>query len=62
MRMFQYHLLGNFFLLKASLTGSVDYKSYYIKLHVCVIVSPSVPILRPLHVTDGKPGLTLYTM
>ena len=29
---------------------------------VCVIVSPFVPILRPLHVTDGKPGLTLYTM
>ena len=35
----------------------------YIKLHVCVsvylIVSPSVPILRSLHVTNGKPGLTL---
>ena len=23
-----------------------------------MIVSPSVPILRPSHVTDGKPGLT----
>ena len=40
--------------------------SYYIKLHVCVsvcvIVSPSVPILRSLHVTNGKLGLTTTVM
>ena len=28
----------------------------------CVSDSPSVPILRPLHVTDGKLGLTLSNM
>ena len=29
----------------------------YKVLHVCVIASPSLPILRPLHVTDGELGL-----
>ena len=31
-----------------------------IKLHVCVMFSPSVPILRLLHATDGKLRLILH--
>ena len=41
---------------------SLSFISYYKKLHVCMSDSPSVPILRPLHVTDGKLGLTLSNM